>query len=295
MPEEPNPTPDSSNNPYLADSNPPPLPGADGHGDKGGHLASILISWLLIVASVVFLALSANYPTLFSIKSVDKEVIEEAVQSSDSANELALLKIQSRLVIGVSDHPQIAAAMGSLEGMGTTPKAQVAIATVYAFIDAKGKGQEKAFEMLDQITDEDSASIVSEVRQAIEKGVTEAERDELAEKIGWFAELIKPSENIPGFGDDIRASSKRTAYIMFGFMSLLLFVFLAGVVVAFIYLIKVMTNSMTHHYKPHECTQYRHLFLESFAVYIFIMALIISPWGRCISSMRSIYWVFWDN
>lgn len=286
-------------------SSPPPLPGAHPSPpppeQEQGRLPT-LIAWLITIASTVFMALSANYPTLLLGSPQKDEAALVESSSANAANELALLKIQSRVFIGFSEYPGVAEATGQLEDIATTPRAKIAIATVQAFIEPNEDGLEKANKLLDKIDDEENAELVAQVREALQNGIEENSRAPLEKQLGWFASLIRSKDADDTFGDEIRATSKRTAFSMMGAGAVGLTAFLLGIVFFVIFLILLSQNRFQFNYSKSELPSptRKHLFLEAFAIYMLFMALghvfavIFHPYfaiaGYAVSFLLALFW-----
>lgn len=255
---------------------PPPLSPEPPQSRK----ASEVISWSIILFSVVFLAWTASVPLEVPAETAAAESAEPPQEgiTIDEANELAMLKMQSRMLIGLSrlQPASVMASINQLEGMASTTRGKAAVAMVYHFVDKKN-GKENALELLEKIDSEDPQSIEFKqlVQSAIENGVNEQQRQELETQVGWFSGMLASS------GDDvddlareqILAESSKSMATIFGFSGIVVLALLAGFILLVVFVILLGNRTVSMQYNAAKAPALGHVFLEAFAVYIGIMAL----------------------
>lgn len=253
---------------------PPPLPSHC--PDPPRNRFSEFVAWTVTLVSVAFLAWTASNP----IEDADtaEAEIPEGMVSIDEANELAMLKMQSRMLIGMSQiqPTSVIGSFSQLEDMATTARGKAAVAMVRNFIDTKN-GKEKSLEYLQEIdtSDPKNQELFTQVKTALENGVTESERTSLEKQMGWFSGLAanSDSESSDEARDEIMADSIKSMTKMFGFGSLFLLGFLAGLALLVTFFIMVTSGKLKLKYDATDSPALSHIFLEAFAIYIGIMAL----------------------
>ena len=245
---------------------PPPL-----HpNDIPEKLPGAKVAWVVVLVSVIFLGWTANKPLPGG---------ESNVVASESANDLAILKLQSRIVIGLMQFPMYRSeAIRNLEQLtmfASNPKSAAAVAIVNVFADEEN-GLASGLKILDKLDEmnADQIAMVEKVRIGLENGVTPEQRAGLKPELGWFADLIKPEAETEGdFGTSIKAEAIRSMIIMGVFICLAIFAFLTGLILLLLFLLNRSRENLKSKFCPGEAPQFRHLFMESFAVYIGLMAL----------------------
>ena len=257
---------------------PPPLPSEP--------KLAISISWCLLIASVVYLAWSANNPP--PVDSVNIEAKSEdgrALISQGEATELTLLKLQSKMMIGMHSFNSAEAikSIDQLEKMVTTPRGKICVAAVNAFIDPKN-GLLKAEAILDGISEENSAvsELTGRVRDALRSGVSDVERNELKNEIGWFSKLVKASAGGTSLSSEVRSESIKAMGLVTGAFFLAFLGFVGGLILLILFFIGRSTGKLQMRFNPKLLPGKKHVFLESFVVYISIMAL-----GRLLENWHS--------
>ncbi len=241
---------------------PPPLPGERHPGN--------LVAWLVIAISVFSFAWSANRPGPI----VEEEILPDreapALVSPAEATELAMLKVQSRIVIGLHaiDPRAASAELRNLRLLVSTTRGKFALATVYVFLEPEGQ-RDQVQRLLGTVESERAAELLG----ALETGVTGAQRDAWAREIGWFARLLPALEKREDVGGEIRKESAQLLLFLGGFVLLGGLAFLAGLILGGIFLYQTAGGRLRWQYEARAFPGKRHLFLESFAVYLGIMAL----------------------
>ena len=233
----------------------------------------MVVSAAVILVSVVFLAWTANVPPP---EDVPKDDLVETPLTNPT--ELAMLKLQARILIGVKNFDQ-RAALSNLNDLKQTvshPHSKLALAIVHAFINGPENGGEATgLDLLEEAEKEGAnPEWVGLVRNGIENGISEENRERLEAPLGWFASLIRPrGDPNPEFESDILSESMKIFrfLVVFGLLGLL--AFMTGSVLLILFSILRVNGKVTMRYCPDESPRLKHLFLESFAVYIGVMTL----------------------
>lgn len=278
---------------------PPPLP-----SEKPVSPTTIL-SWLIIIVSVAFLAWTANQPIEEELPL--ETASEQGLIPIDDANELAMLKIQSRFIIGVYqvNRPEAIRSLKQLESLAKTPRGKAAIAIVKSFVDQEN-GLKTGIDYLETIdTSKDSNQrLKTKVLSAIQDGVDEEQRSDLKREVGWFSKLLPPEDpaNENAIGEAVRKESFNTMIKLGGFFSIAFLAGLSGFVLLMLFFINLSNGSIKLRFDATKGSGKRHLFLEAFAVYIGIMALghwlavavdpIISIISYAASFLLAVMWPF---
>lgn len=231
-----------------------------------GHLSTVF-SWIAIIASVIVLAWSASEDA----SATDAETDEI---STGEATELAILKIQSRLIIGFSqvNPAEAARSLSSLESIAETDRGTAAVAILHSFV-GREDGKQRAFSLLEEIGGEEN-ELRSGVEKAIREGVTESERESLRDQVGWFSELVPPvADHGPsGFGATIRSESLRSTTLFGAFLACGGLGLLAGLILLILFITFVSNGTLKLGFQPDRHREYHHLFVEVFAIYLGTMA-----------------------
>ncbi|MDF1811455.1 MAG: hypothetical protein P1V20_04555, partial [Verrucomicrobiales bacterium] len=223
---------------------PPALPSSKSNGSL-----SVTLAWLVIIASVAFLAWTANQPLEES-----ETVEEEGLIPIEEANELAMMKIQSRFIIGVAQFNRAEAvrSVKQLEEMASTNRGMVAVALVHNFIDPEN-GRSKGLEILSDLEPKTPAELVlkNRVELALKNGGGESEIAEMKKYLGWFSHLLPAagngSENTAS-AEKIRSEAINSMMIFGGFFVLVILAFLAGVILLILFFVSIANQKARLHF-----------------------------------------------
>ncbi len=205
---------------------PPPLHPKESSGAK--------LAWVVVLVSVIFLGWTANDPLPGDESNVD---------ASESANDLAILKLQSRIVIGLMQFPmyrlEATRNLEQLTMFAGDPKSTAAVAIVNVFADPEN-GLDSGLELLDELGEmnAEQVALIEKVRSGLEMGVTPQERADLEPELGWFSELIKPrAEDGGDFGSSIRGDAVRSMMILFVFFIAVVLAIGTGLILLILFLV----------------------------------------------------------
>lgn len=238
---------------------PPPLPERD---RRPG-----LWCWPVIVGAVLAIALM---PYLDS-------AAREQTETEDGLSQLAVLQLQSRLLIGLSaiDRAQVAKELDELNELITDDRS-AAVALVHAFVGEK-EGREKAVAILERQAGEEGGEtpLTEWARKALDVGVTPAERAMLSQHLGWFAHLM-PASGEDGGGavpraDEIRRSGLISMFITAGLTLLVILALMTGVILLVYVLARKRRGEFSTAFDRTRLPA--RIFLESFAIFMAAIGL----------------------
>lgn len=225
-----------------------------------------------------------------------------------SEGELALLKFQGQMVVGLSAYqPEVASkSLSDLERAIAGEKAVAALALLERFVGGENNDIDEKPEgaPIAERLEGGKSSIAAATRAALREGVDEEGRAALRESLGWFAELAPG----PGMSEppEARAIRTRSTTIAAGF-GLLVGLILAGIVAGAVLLVaqlrRVQTGAARNAFVPspvHSGT-----LLECFALYLGCMVGgaylgawlggAFSPAGYAASVLLPLLWLRWKG
>lgn len=248
-------------------ADPPPLPPS--------QRKAAFWAWPVILASVFFIGWSVN---LFSPGDRDESGNSTkaghpaaGAPKAGTAADLALLKIQSQVVIAVNAvSPKDAAdSIEELKKLGGSDSALASIALLESFIGLKEFDPEAT---VDRISEEAPGELRELVAKAISEGVSEEERATLDAYVGWFSKLAQQTG--PGPAPDAAGIRNKATIVMVvavGAVMGALFAVLVGAILLFILWTRHNGRSDVVSFRRFEGP--RGVMLECFAIYLGIMAL----------------------
>ncbi len=241
---------------------PPPLPAA--RGRKAAWWA-----WPLILLCLLPLDWFAD--RLEPAPETPDADAAPATRHETSAGELALLKLQAQMVLGIApvQPSQAETILGDMLGSTRGDRGVAALALLESFVSLQPKGdQGTAAERLEGREGE----VARATLEALRRGVDEGGRADLRESLGWFAELA-PTRGAgePPLASSIRARARSVA-AGFGLLVVLAASGVAaGGVLLFVHLRRFRTDPSANTFVPSPA--YAGVLLECFALYLGAMVL----------------------
>ncbi len=225
-------------------------------------------AWPSIVGSVIFIAWSVNWipDEAGAVAESDSNLKEEVPGVS---SDLAILQIQSQVLVASAsfDPKSSEATLEELKKQVGGSRGQAALALLERFLDAEGDETQLSWG-----GEDGAADWLGLVEKARTTGLTEMERDDLREHLGWFADLAPDLDgNESPYAGEIRA---KAVGVMVG-LSAVFVCALAGIIaggILLIWLVRAQRQSGKM-LKFSPTLMPRGILLECFALYLGIMAL----------------------
>ncbi|MEM9016832.1 MAG: type II CAAX endopeptidase family protein, partial [Verrucomicrobiota bacterium] len=223
-------------------------------------------AWPAILLSVFFIGWSVN---LFQPR-VESEYEEKTGESAKS-DDLALMKIQSQVVIAAAafDRKQADDTLEELEGYVSGDRMRAAFVLLQSFV---GDEEIKGTEVVDSFSDSASPALRRLMEKAIVEGLDDSEREELRRELGWFAELAPASDG----GEPPESSAIRTKAALVLVLGVFLFMgAITGVVGGGVLLVLLLRKKRNDpgiiRFRSGDSP--RGVMLECFAIYLGTMAM----------------------
>ena len=225
-------------------------------------------AWSSLIVSVIFIAWSVNWISSEAGAAAESESnLKEGVPGVSS--DLAILQIQSQVLVASEafDPMSAEATLEDLKEQVGGSRGQAALSLLEHFLEAGG--DEPQVTSGDENVGEDWLGLVEKAKLT---GLSEIERDNLREHLGWFADLAPgPDGNESPYASEIRA---KAVGVMVGlsavFVCALVGILAGGVLL--IWLVRAQKQSGTI-LKFSPTLVPRGILLECFALYLGIMAL----------------------
>ncbi len=216
-------------------------------------------AWPLIILSLI--------PLELIFDRIGPRPEPQALRETD-LTDLALLKMQSQMVIGVSAFDQKAAEQARKD-LGRAlhgDRGLAAVALVEHFVEP---GSPQATKYLEKAG---SPDWMTTVREAISTGITAEQRKELKRHLGWFASLAPgPNGEAAPEADSIRERSMLVCVVMLLAVTGAIFAILSGAVLLILHLRRVGENPGVNRFVPESGPTTTGPLLEAFALYLAIM------------------------
>ena len=219
--------------------------------------------WPLILLSLI------PYDSIIvSLLPDEKKEQVELAESQEGSAALALFKLQSQVIIGSHEFDPRSAeeALEQLEKEVSGDKSRAAYLLIDRFI--REENEDRA-EIIERISSENLKELVS---KAVDSGLTEEERDQMDQQIGWFAKLAPAS----GGGQAPEAESIQTTALLTLVAIAILFLLglcclVGGAILLIFHVSRVSAGRAKNAFEPHAWNS--GVLLESFALYLGIMTL----------------------
>jgi len=244
---------------------PPLVPGSD-ESQKGKPAG--WWSWPVILLSVLAIGGAVFFE---SNETASRGDSESETSPAFKASDLALMKLEGQIVIAASvADPQ--EAEKSLEGIRKHVSGDGMVAAYLLLENFVSRGRETESEAEQPKWNVESSPLRNLTEKAIEFGVTESERKDLEEKLGWFADLAADRETgeVPR-GGSIRTLSLLVLTVVGVIFMGAVFSVLAGATLLFLLLKKKKEGADLLQFSRTDGPQ--GICLECFAIYLGTMAV----------------------